>query len=862
VSFKLFELFGTVDANTKPFDNALAGSQRSLTGFASFAQRVSAGVSRSFERMARSISASRAFDQLGRSVGAVANGLRASVGGGTALFGALSLAAGTAGVFLTLRKAVMGASDLNETLQKTGVVFGGATGIVTKGADEMARRFGVVKNEYLDAASSLGLIGKSAGLSEAKSAKLADQLARLAIDASSFYNVPLEEALISMRAGLVGESEPLRRFGVLLNEAAVQNEALRLGLATTKKEISEGAKVQARSSLIIKGLADATGDLERTEGSFANRLRKISGQITNMLTAVGQNILPIFQSLADVAQRALTDINSFLEDNSAAVRAWSERVAAGIAFAGRIWKNFAEFKELGFLLVHQKILQGIEAIKGAFWTLAEIARPIWDNLVATAKDGLTIIMNAFKGLQRYLETLFESIGQALTAALVNAVADSVNNPMIAALGDTTMFRAMFAPLQAVAQTAKIQAPPVRGDTSGFSPDAIMKGTVKTPALIETMADAMNSVFSVILKDLPQINREIDGVVKRIEKAWAVDLLAEMFGDTPKRFREGFQNLIKRTMTPVERLNADNLRRGLKRANFTDTSKEGQARAEGILKRRAAEEAEARKKGRLGGPTFDGTKLGLKLNTPGGAGPGRPAGRRQRPGRGAGEAGTRPARRAVGEVPAGRDREPATEAAGAGHPAGGDQGDQHRERAGDRRRHRQGRGQSRGRHHRRHRGQVRARRGRRRGRHRGHRRDRGRPLRHRRRRPGQGGQGRQGHPGRRPGAGPGRTRGQPAGRCRVQVGIHGAGRILEEVLGRRPEPRQEGPPVERPGGHLQGDRRGPGRGRFGRRIAEGDQAGRDGAGFRGLMRGYFLIAFRCSSAFRAVRVSGKYLRMNS
>jgi hypothetical protein len=615
VSFKLFELFGTVDANTKPFDNALAGSQRSLTGFASFAQRVSAGVSRSFERMARSISASRAFDQLGRSVGAVANGLRASVGGGTALFGALSLAAGTAGVFLTLRKAVMGASDLNETLQKTGVVFGGATGIVTKGADEMARRFGVVKNEYLDAASSLGLIGKSAGLSEAKSAKLADQLARLAIDASSFYNVPLEEALISMRAGLVGESEPLRRFGVLLNEAAVQNEALRLGLATTKKEISEGAKVQARSSLIIKGLADATGDLERTEGSFANRLRKISGQITNMLTAVGQNILPIFQSLADVAQRALTDINSFLEDNSAAVRAWSERVAAGIAFAGRIWKNFAEFKELGFLLVHQKILQGIEAIKGAFWTLAEIARPIWDNLVATAKDGLTIIMNAFKGLQRYLETLFESIGQALTAALVNAVADSVNNPMIAALGDTTMFRAMFAPLQAVAQTAKIQAPPVRGDTSGFSPDAIMKGTVKTPALIETMADAMNSVFSVILKDLPQINREIDGVVKRIEKAWAVDLLAEMFGDTPKRFREGFQNLIKRTMTPVERLNADNLRRGLKRANFTDTSKEGQARAEGILKRRAAEEAEARKKGRLGGPTFDGTKLGLKLNTP-------------------------------------------------------------------------------------------------------------------------------------------------------------------------------------------------------------------------------------------------------
>ena len=85
------------------------------------------------------------------------------------------------------------ASDLNETIAKTEQVFGSATSVVTGSAEEMATKFGVVKTEFLDAASMFGLIAQ-AGIASGKSAEMSVSLAKLATDASSFYNIPVDVA--------------------------------------------------------------------------------------------------------------------------------------------------------------------------------------------------------------------------------------------------------------------------------------------------------------------------------------------------------------------------------------------------------------------------------------------------------------------------------------------------------------------------------------------------------------------------------------------------------------------------------------------------------------------------------------------
>jgi hypothetical protein len=257
------------------------------------------------------------------------------------------LAAGTAAIGAGLFKSVQGASNLTETLGKVGETFGGSAGVVTAAADDMAARYGTVKASFLDAASGIGLIAQGVGVAKDASAGLGVELAKLGDDAASFFNVSFEESLQKISSGLVGESEPLRKFGVVLNEAAVQQEALRLGLAKTSKEISEQAKILARASLIKKGLATASGDRERTKDSPANRQREIGGRTTNALTDLGQAVTPIWAELLNQVNAVGSALGGFVTRNKGEIASWAQGVVADIrgiiAGARDLGASFQEF---------------------------------------------------------------------------------------------------------------------------------------------------------------------------------------------------------------------------------------------------------------------------------------------------------------------------------------------------------------------------------------------------------------------------------------------------------------------------------------------------------------------------------------
>ncbi|MBY0396828.1 MAG: hypothetical protein K2X91_10220, partial [Thermoleophilia bacterium] len=202
----------------------------------------------------------------------------------------LGVGAGVGAIAAGMLDAAKAAADLNETVSKTKVVFDDSSGEVLAQADDLAERFGLVRQVTLDAASNLGLVTQAAGLTGRESAQLSMRLTKLAADASSFFNVGFDEALEKIRSGLVGESEPIRSFGVLLSEDAVAAEALALGLAKSKKEVDDQAKVMARASLIIKGLAKANGDLERTKDSPTNQMKKLAGDIQNLKADFGASL--------------------------------------------------------------------------------------------------------------------------------------------------------------------------------------------------------------------------------------------------------------------------------------------------------------------------------------------------------------------------------------------------------------------------------------------------------------------------------------------------------------------------------------------------------------------------------------------
>lgn len=193
-----------------------------------------------------------------------------------------------------LTKTVRAASDLNETVQKTEQVFGSATSTVVKGADEMAKKYGVVKREFLDAASMFGGALQGAGMEQAKAAELAVTLTKRAADVASQYNMDNQVAMERMMAALRGEYDPAEHLGVFMNEAAVKAKAYAMGLAKAGQELTLQAKMMARVQLLMEQTKRAEGDLERTGGGFANQWRKFAGNLENIAVKIGDEVMPAF----------------------------------------------------------------------------------------------------------------------------------------------------------------------------------------------------------------------------------------------------------------------------------------------------------------------------------------------------------------------------------------------------------------------------------------------------------------------------------------------------------------------------------------------------------------------------------------
>jgi hypothetical protein len=135
--------------------------------------------------------------------------------------------------------AVQAASDLNETISKTSVIFGDADDAIFQFADNAAQALGQTRQQALDAAATFGTFGKAAGLTGSELATFSTDFTKLASDLASFNNTSPEEAVVALGAALRGESEPMRRFGVLLSADAVAAKALSMGLVTATVDMDK-----------------------------------------------------------------------------------------------------------------------------------------------------------------------------------------------------------------------------------------------------------------------------------------------------------------------------------------------------------------------------------------------------------------------------------------------------------------------------------------------------------------------------------------------------------------------------------------------------------------------------------------------
>ena len=249
--------------------------------------------------------------------------------------------------------AITGASDLSESMSKNQIVFGNAADEVVRFTENAARGLGQSQAQALEATGVFGNLFRALEIGEKPAAEMSTTLVQLASDLASFNNASPEEALDALRAGIVGETEPLKRFGVNLNEATIKAKALELGIASGTDTLTAAQKAQAAYALILEQTELAQGDFARTSGGLANQQRILAAQWQDMQAKVGTLLLPAITKLAVFANETL------LPGIEALARSVGDVVVPVFEKLGDIWRELGQGNLAGSLAVEIGKLLGL-----------------------------------------------------------------------------------------------------------------------------------------------------------------------------------------------------------------------------------------------------------------------------------------------------------------------------------------------------------------------------------------------------------------------------------------------------------------------------------------------------------------------
>lgn len=306
--------------------------------------------------------------------------------------GLLAVSAATTGLGILSIKL---ASDLEEARAAAEQTFKSASGAVTEFANVQADAFNISRASAFEYTAQLGAIFNATGSSAEESARASVQFTKLAADLASFRNLGIEEALQKIRAGLVGEAEPLRQVGVLLSAARVEQAAYAAGIAEAGTALTEQQKVAARQLIILEDLKDAQGDVARTADSVANRTRDAQQQMADLGAEIGTILLPV----AAEVLRHFADLVRWIRDLPAPAKTAIVvigGIVAGLAAVGlAIPPIIAGVTTLGAVL--NVALGGIPLLIGAVVTGIALLILNWDKAKEAIRKAVNIAIKIIEG---------------------------------------------------------------------------------------------------------------------------------------------------------------------------------------------------------------------------------------------------------------------------------------------------------------------------------------------------------------------------------------------------------------------------------------------------------------------------------
>ena len=284
------------------------------------------------------------------------------------------------------------ASDLEEVQNVVDVTFGDDADQIDTWAKNARTQFGLTEKQAKQFASTMGAMLKSGGITDDNMlVKMSTDLAGLAADMASFYNLDFDEAFQKIQSGITGITQPLKSLGINMSESNLTAFAEANGQLYSA--MSEAEKMVLRYQYLMSVTADAQGDFARTSDGFANQMRLVQTNLDALKTSIGTALLPIvneaLKAVNDLISAFTTQMPDTVLDTFADIDADTERKMATIqvtADSARMLLGY--LKELGQTTVNTE--NGEVTYEKLFQKMAELTAAGGDVEGYLASLGLTV----------------------------------------------------------------------------------------------------------------------------------------------------------------------------------------------------------------------------------------------------------------------------------------------------------------------------------------------------------------------------------------------------------------------------------------------------------------------------------------
>jgi hypothetical protein len=212
-----------------------------------------------------------------------------------------------------LGNAVAKFNDFYEATDLFHNAMGNLSGEADTLISKMQGLLGVDPTKAMTYMATIQSLGTSFGLTSDKAYVLSKNLTQLAYDEGSYWNKDVAETFTAMSSAISGEIEPIRRLGVDLSQARLQQELLALGFNKQVSSLSQADKAVLRYIAIMKQTANVQGNLAQTIQSPANQIKILKAQLDMLAKSVGSLLYPALKAILPPLIAAVQLIREFVE---------------------------------------------------------------------------------------------------------------------------------------------------------------------------------------------------------------------------------------------------------------------------------------------------------------------------------------------------------------------------------------------------------------------------------------------------------------------------------------------------------------------------------------------------------------------